>query len=304
MLNLIKSSVTFYEFTHNYLTPDGKLLIGVTSLMKKHGLSPDYSGIPKAILEKAAENGTNLHELLENYDNGKPIKETADLRAYIKLKKDNNLSVDCSEYLISNDVVASKIDKVLSDCSLADLKHTSELHLDALRWQLSIYAYMFEAQNPTLKVPHLYAIHIRSGKAKLIEIERIANKEIERLFACEKQGELYHSPFVEKSFNLCDILNPAETNTYMENICKLADYKKMIERIEETQKILNQKLYDSMEKNKITKVETETFTLSFIAPSVRNSLDVTRLKKDLPDIAEKYNKTTETAGTLRFTYKK
>ena len=36
--------LVFNEEEHKYLL-DGKELISVTTLMKKHGLSPDYSGV-------------------------------------------------------------------------------------------------------------------------------------------------------------------------------------------------------------------------------------------------------------------
>ena len=54
--------IFFDETSHTYLLDDDKILIGVTSLMKKFGLSPDYSGIPEATLKKAAEEGTAIHK--------------------------------------------------------------------------------------------------------------------------------------------------------------------------------------------------------------------------------------------------
>ena len=42
--------VYFDSITHTYLMGD-KILQGVTTLMRKHGLSTDYSGIPDHILK-------------------------------------------------------------------------------------------------------------------------------------------------------------------------------------------------------------------------------------------------------------
>ena len=51
--------VRFDELTHRYLLfeEDGgmRLLKGVTTLMREHGLSPDYSGIDPEVLRRAAE---------------------------------------------------------------------------------------------------------------------------------------------------------------------------------------------------------------------------------------------------------
>ena len=187
------NSVMFDEFTHSYICGN-KLLTGVTSLMRKHGLSPDYSGIPESVLESAAAKGTAIHQLIEDYDNGKTVAVDENLSAYAALK----LDVHCSEYLVSDeDMVASFIDKVFTDCSLADVKTTSEVHKRSVAWQLSIYAYLFERQNPSKKVPHIYCIHVRDGKAKLIELARIPDEQVEALFQAEREGRIYEDPYVD-----------------------------------------------------------------------------------------------------------
>ena len=140
--------VAFNEWLHVYTASDGHTLIGVTELMKRHGLSPDYGGISKDVLEKAAARGTAIHQLLQDYDDGKAVIEDENLKAYKAL----GLKVHCSEYLVSdNDIVATFIDKVLDDCSLADVKSTSTVHRRPLEWQLSIGAYLFELQNPGIR---------------------------------------------------------------------------------------------------------------------------------------------------------
>ena len=111
--------VAFNEWLHVYTASDGHTLIGATELMKRHGLSPDYGGISKDVLEKAAARGTAIHQLLQDYDDGKAVIEDENLKAYKTL----GLKVHCSEYLVSdNEIVATFIDKVLDDCSLADVK--------------------------------------------------------------------------------------------------------------------------------------------------------------------------------------
>jgi hypothetical protein len=62
---LIKSIVDYDDFTHSYEL-EGKYLLGVTSLMKKHGLSANYEGISNEVLEAAAERGTRVHKMLED----------------------------------------------------------------------------------------------------------------------------------------------------------------------------------------------------------------------------------------------
>ena len=110
----VNKKVFFSDIVHCYLNDKGEELIGVTSLMKKHGLGADYSGIPQDVLERAAERGSRVHRLLEDYDNGKAVEDCPILQSYKSL----GLQVAASEYLISdNRTVASSIDKVLEDAA-------------------------------------------------------------------------------------------------------------------------------------------------------------------------------------------
>lgn len=52
--------VVFNEEQHTYWLGD-KRLISVTRLLKKHGLSTDYSAVNPDVLEKAAKKGTAVH---------------------------------------------------------------------------------------------------------------------------------------------------------------------------------------------------------------------------------------------------
>ena len=115
--------VFFDPVSHTYLMGD-KVLIGVTSLMAKHGLSPDYSGIPEATLKKAAAEGTAIHQEIEDYDNGVSVLRTPLIEEYIDICRENGLIFARNEYLISDDeLVASSIDGVYgpeNDISLVD----------------------------------------------------------------------------------------------------------------------------------------------------------------------------------------
>ena len=58
--------ITFNEELHKYFDGDREL-ISVTTLLKKHGLAPDYSGVSESVLNRKAERGTLVHEEIENY---------------------------------------------------------------------------------------------------------------------------------------------------------------------------------------------------------------------------------------------
>lgn len=286
--------VAFNEWLHVYTASDGHTLIGVTELMKRHGLSPDYGGISKDVLEKAAARGTAIHQLLQDYDDGKAVIEDENLKAYKAL----GLKVHCSEYLVSdNETVATFIDKVLDDCSLADVKSTSTVHRRPLEWQLSIGAYLFELQNPGKKVPHLYCIHVRDGKAKLIEVSRIPNDAVERLLECERCGVAYSDNPVPADAALA---LEEQAVVLAEQLDQIARLKLAIKETEQASAELQQRLYDYMTENNLDEMACELGTFVRKAPYTKKALDSTRLKKEKPELYEQYLKESEIKGSITF----
>lgn len=286
--------VAFNEWLHVYTASDGHTLIGVTELMKRHGLSPDYGGISKDVLEKAAARGTAIHQLLQDYDDGKAVIEDENLKAYKAL----GLKVHCSEYLVSdNETVATFIDKVLDDCSLVDVKSTSTVHRRPLEWQLSIGAYLFELQNPGKKVPHLYCIHVRDGKAKQIEVSRIPNDAVERLLECERCGVVYSDNPVPADATLA---LEEQAVVLAEQLDQIARLKLAIKETEQASAELQQRLYDYMTENNLDEMACELGTFVRKAPYTKKALDSTRLKKEKPELYEQYLKESEVKGSITF----
>ena len=161
-MELVKSNVLFNQEQHTY-TLDGILLQGVTGMIGRQLFPDKYSNIPKEILNAAARRGSLIHETIELVDDLGISNEMEEVKGYIDLKELYGLQYETSEYLVSdNKNFASCIDKVYresdTEFSLGDIKTTYELDKDYIRWQLSIYAYLFEMQNPGCKVVRLFGI--------------------------------------------------------------------------------------------------------------------------------------------------
>ena len=287
------TTVKFDALTHSYFTNGNKRLIGVTSLMAKHELSPNYSNVLSAVLKKAAERGTAVHKLIEAYDNGETVEETPELTAYRKL----GLKIVASEYLVSdNEFVASSIDKVVfvdeNTVDLADIKTTSVLHKEAVNWQLSIYKYLFLLQNPHIKVRNLFAIWVRNGKAQIENVGvEIPVKEIQRLFKCEREGVLY----VEGEHVL-----PVEARALVANLVKINELKATIKALEDACSQETDKVMEYMQKRGLkTLTEPEgTFTLK--DSYTREAVDTKALKEKEPDIYKRFIKTSTVKPSLSF----
>lgn len=188
-INLVESPVVFNEIDHTY-TLMGARLSGITSMLHRTLFRDKYKGISKEVLNRAAEYGHNIHEQIELVDSLGVESDNPAVQAYIRMKMENNLETLTGEYLVSDEeVYASSIDIVFTDFSLADVKTTSSLDMEYLSWQLSIYAHLFERQNPALKVPRLYAIWLpkpRYGRPMLVEVQRKSADAIRVLMAWDK----------------------------------------------------------------------------------------------------------------------
>lgn len=294
--------VTFDDLTHSYWA-NGKELIGVTTLMKKHNLSPDYSMIPKEVLDNAAAKGTELHKLLEDYDNGLPYHPCTAIQMYSELGKKHV----ASEYLVSDgETVASFIDKVYETenpnvVEIADIKTTSELHVKSVAWQLGIYAYLFERQNPGLKVGCCSVLWFDKNTQRLKSYQQIvpaSREEVIALLEAEKKGETYQSVEVTKDISL--ILSEPEILEYLEETSKIAEIKQVVESLTVKVKDTEARILKYMLENGDEEIQLPNGSLRIKKPYLRSSIDSARLKKEHSDIYEKYLKTTEVGASLIF----
>lgn len=290
----VNGNVFFDDITHSYINKDNIFLTGVTGLMRKHGLAADYSNVDEGVLSRKAEYGSMVHKSIERYIKGESVESTPELEAYISM----GIRALASEYLISdNETVASSIDIVTKELDLIDVKTTYKLHLNALQWQLSIYAYLFEMQNIKLKVRNLYALHIKNGKAELVKIDRLPDSDIAELIRCEKEGRIYSAPLPTVS-------------TQDERLQRLYDIEMFISEIEakakkakaEREEMMSA-LYAQMEAENLKKIETDRMTITRILPSVRVSVDSGLLQSDYPDVYNAVKKESATKGSIRIKIK-
>lgn len=194
---LRQSDVTFDRNSHTYLLYGNKLK-GVTPIVR--WMFPDtYLAIPDEVLAKAAEYGSLIHSKLEMYDStGIKDDECQPLKDYIDLKEKYGIDVHLSEYLVDDGQnIASSIDKVFERDEkgrwpLADVKTTSQIHVNNVRLQLSIYAYLFELCNPGQEAGRLYVIWLpkpQYGKADVMELERVPSDTCKDIIRAYLKGE-------------------------------------------------------------------------------------------------------------------
>lgn len=288
--------IKFDEKTHRYFDGD-KQLISVTQLMQKHGLSPDYSGVDLVVLRKKAERGSLIHKEIETYLKTGEVGFTKECSEFWLYIQSHGLTDIASEKIVYNDICAGTVDLILKndngDLIIADIKTTATLHTDAVSWQLSIYNALYGWKAERAQAFHFDA----NGNLNVVNVPLRPYEEVEALFDAERGGGTF-KPRAD--------IAPIDTGA----LAALADFERIIAEAEARKKEAEAKrdeikaaLMAQMEEKGVKTFETELIRLTYVAPSTRATIDTARLKKELPEVAEQYTKTSETKASLRITIK-
>lgn len=286
-MKLNQSSVVFNSENHTY-TLDGKPLSGITSLLHRQLFKDMYKGVDEKVLQEKADYGTMVHQTCELADNGFPVT-LEEGESYLNLTKTYNLIHEESEYLVSDNThFASSIDKVYREDEttfhLADIKTTYNLNKEYVKWQLSIYAYFFEMQNPGATVGSIFAIWFKNKKAKRVLLDRIPSEEVERLLTCDAIGIQY----------IPDSLPVLATEAEQ----MIIDINTQLKLLEEQEKNLREGLMRAMVQSGLYSWKGERVSITRKTASSREDFDKARFKEEHPELYQQYVKETLTSESL------
>lgn len=287
MIQLNDSGVLFNREEHTYEL-DGKYLSGITEMLQRQLFPDEFDGVPEQAIERAALYGTEVHESIEQFDSSWTNDGTQEVADYIKICTSNGLVHERSEYTVTDGMNwASNIDKVFrrgdSVFDLADLKTYGTMTVEKMekaRWQLSVYAYLFEILNPNATVGKLYIIHLRCKQkndgstdhiANLIEVDRIPSEVCKKLLDTDLAGEQFENPYSTIPADIAE--REQEIRTLM------LQKKEAEERLNE----LKSEILSRMEETQARSWNTETMKLTRKLPSTRYSFDLNRFKSNHPE---------------------
>lgn len=307
MKKLNKSNVVFNQEHHTY-SLNGKTLQGVTPLIK-WAYPLTYSNISQNTLDNAAERGSLIHEQCELADSLGIMPTCQEALAYLEIKKQKGLETLTNEYLVSdNKDIASSIDVVFTDYSLADIKCTSSIHTANVTLQLSIYAYLFELNNKGIKAKNLYVIWLpkpQYGKPKLMELKRISVDKVKKVINTYLAGGSR-----EDVADILDACLPRTLTTgdklpqqVIDAECQLINFENQIKTLKEQQEQLKHGLLDLMKQYNVKKWETDKISITYVKVEDSEIFDYKRYENEHPKLIKDYIKMKKGSESIRIKIK-
>lgn len=183
---------TFDDTLHTYYL-DGEKVISVTQLLAEQNITSDYSRANPMALAFAIERGNALHEEIQRF-----IKEGlegfSDEFQYFKNEVYPLREKWYCEVMVYCDDYAGRCDLIgVSENQptwVLDTKTGSSWTQKSVSWQTSLYARCIPelvGNDAELKCLDLH-------DCKLVDLQRIDEKEIKKLLKCHKEGKKYQEP--------------------------------------------------------------------------------------------------------------
>lgn len=190
-------TLEYIDETHQYIC-DGVLIPSITQIMKvKFGNK--YKNIPKEILNNAAKKGTEVHEAIELLCKTGEVTDLKEVKNFIFLQKQYKFEVLENEVPIiifkdDKPVAGGRLDLVLQMKGLVgggDIKRTSNLDKDYLRYQLNLYRIGYR-QCYGVEWQFLKGLHLREDTRRFIDLpinENMAWALIDEYLEGKKKNE-------------------------------------------------------------------------------------------------------------------
>lgn len=189
-------TLEYFDETHTYLY-EGLMLPSVSQILGMK-YKNEYSNVPPAVLDNAAQRGTAVHKAIENYNNSGYDDGSEAVRNFKFLQKQYGFEVLDSELplvLFKDDmpIACGRLDMTMlmdGETGIADIKTVSSLNKEKIAYQLNLYRIGL-LQSYGVDAKFLKIIHLRDGIRKVIDspinegmtwemIEKFLEKEYEK----------------------------------------------------------------------------------------------------------------------------
>lgn len=283
-------TIVFDKATHTYYQK-GVPMISVTQLLRKHGLAPDYSSVPEAVLAKSAERGNSIHADVEEVFKKRfpTTPEGEAVASWLVGRQVENVS---TEEIISNGEIAGTYDilcELAGQTTLIDIKTTSSKQQDYWTWQLSMYSYLLSKSGVTVQV--MGDLWIHDGKVEFVVCRPKPLEEIEKLLEAERQGVGYLKTVDDEEQGLVLAIS--------EKALAILNAETFIKRAKAEIEEGQARLLGEMEKRGIKSLVGGGIRVTYVSPSVRKTIDSKKLFSEHPELVGKYDKSSTVKASLR-----
>ena len=289
--------VMFDPDTHTYTNEEtGEQLSGITGTLLKRLFPGKYDGVPKDILAKAAEKGSNVHASIELYEKIGVTPSTQEGKAYADITRRNGMvALDCEYTVTDFKHYASQIDVIYevqeNVVDLADIKTTYKFDEESVSWQLSIYAYMMSLCNPHVKVRKLLGIWLRGDTAQIIEVKRHTDEEVVILIKSDMADKDDDIPATEQP--LPDYIKA--------NIDRLYEVVQKKKELQEEEQRIKSEILDKMSGDNLKSVDAVRILFTVVKERTKRRFDEKRFKEEHSELFNEYQKEITEKETLKIT---
>ena len=172
--NIKGGTLEFFPETHTYLY-DGLMLPSVTQILGVKYRN-DYANVPPAVLNNAAQRGTEVHKAIENFNVSDYDDGSEAVRNFKFLQKQYGFEVLDSELpivIFKDDfpIACGRLDMTMlidGQIGIADIKTVSSLNKEKIAYQLNLYRIGL-MQSYGVDAKFLKILHLRDGIRKFID---------------------------------------------------------------------------------------------------------------------------------------
>ena len=183
----------FIPETHQYIC-DGLLVPCVSNILTYK--FNDYAGVSREVLNRASEKGTELHKVIENYEQQGITSDLKEFRNYLFLKKKFKFENIENEVPVLYEkggrvLFVGTLDQVITidgKLGINDFKRVSAPNKTKIAYQLNFYKMAYE-QSYGKKIDFLSFTHLRENVRKFHRLPINEEMAISLLNECLEQEE-------------------------------------------------------------------------------------------------------------------
>ncbi len=167
-------TVEFIEEQHIYLV-DGVIVPCVSNILAYK--FNDYSGVSREVLQRASEKGTELHKIIENFEQLGIESDLREFKNYLFLKKQFKFENIANELPVLYEkggrvLFVGTLDQIIErdgKLGINDFKRVSAPNKNKIAYQLNLYKMAYE-QSYGMRIDFLSFTHLREDVRKFHEL--------------------------------------------------------------------------------------------------------------------------------------